>query len=136
MSIQSMIHEARVPYPVLEFGKVSRAQSISFGNDWNQIDSRAQSLHNFNVKGLESVASRADEVQASMDSQVNLLRPTGLLLLQHVGFMLVIKELDNGLPRVAVVDIVAKARGIDNSKADWTLVRSKLHQHRTCASYP
>lgn len=35
--------------------------------------------------------------------------------------MLVVKELDNGLPRVAVVDIVAEAGSIDDSEADLML---------------
>jgi hypothetical protein len=32
--------------------------------------------------------------------------------------MLVIQELNDGLPRVAVVDVVAKAGGVNNSQAD------------------
>jgi hypothetical protein len=32
--------------------------------------------------------------------------------------MLVVEKLDDGLPRVAVVDIVTEARGVDDGKAD------------------
>lgn len=34
--------------------------------------------------------------------------------------MLVIEELDDGLPGITVVDIVSEARGINNSQADYT----------------
>tara|TARA_R110002003_G_scaffold145_8_gene13412 strand:+ start:30802 stop:31539 length:738 start_codon:yes stop_codon:yes gene_type:complete len=38
--------------------------------------------------------------------------------------MLVVEKLDDGLPRVAVVDIVTEARGVDDGKADWELSAS------------
>jgi len=64
------------------------------------------------------VASGADEVQAGVDTEVDLVCAARLLLLQHVGLVLVVKELDDGLPRVAVVDVVAEARGVDYGEAD------------------
>jgi len=64
------------------------------------------------------VASWADEVQASMDTEVNLVLAVRLLLLKHVGLMLVVKELNDGLPRVTVVDVVAKARSVNHSQAN------------------
>jgi hypothetical protein len=66
------------------------------------------------------VASWSDEVQASVDTEVDLVGTAGLLLLQHVRLMLVVEELDDGLPRVAVVDIVAEAGGVDDREADCT----------------
>jgi hypothetical protein len=33
--------------------------------------------------------------------------------------MLVVEKLDDGLPGVAVVDVVAKAGGVDDGQADW-----------------
>jgi hypothetical protein len=104
--------------PLLEFGQISRAQSISLGDDRNQVDTSAQSLHDFDIQWLERVTSGADEVETSMDTQVNLFRPAWLLLLQHVRLMLVIEELDDGLPRVAVVHVVAEARGINHREAN------------------
>lgn len=64
------------------------------------------------------MAGRADEVQAGVDSQVNLVLAARLLLLKHVGFVLVVEELDNGHPRVTVVDIVAESRSINDGQAD------------------
>ena len=84
--------------PLLELGQISRAQGISLGNDWNEIDTSAQSLHNLNVQWLEGVSSRSDEVEACMHAQVDLLGSARLLLLQHVGLMLIIEKLDDGLP--------------------------------------
>ena len=60
----------------------------------------------------------SDEVEAGVDTHIDLVRTTGLLLLEHVRFMLVVEELDNGLPRIAVVDIVSEARGINDGQAN------------------
>lgn len=65
------------------------------------------------------MAGRPDKVQAGVDTKIDLIGAARLLFLQHVRLVLVIEELDDGLPRVAVVDIVAEARGVDDSEADW-----------------
>jgi hypothetical protein len=94
------------------------AQGVGLGDNGNQVDACAQLLHNLDIEGLQGVACGADKVQAGVYAKVNLLLALGLLLLQHVRFMLVVEELDNGLPRVAVVDVVAEARGVDDGQAD------------------
>jgi hypothetical protein len=60
----------------------------------------------------------SDEVEAGVDAKVDLVAAARLLLLEHVRLMLVVQELDDRLPGIAVVDVVAKARSVDNSKAD------------------
>ena len=65
------------------------------------------------------MARRSDEVQAGVDSHVDLILPMWLLLLQHVRLVLIIEELDNRLPRITVVDVVSKSRRIDDGQADW-----------------
>ena len=65
----------------------------------------------------------ADEVQAGVNTEIDLVYSAGLLLLQHIRLMLVIQELDNWHPGVAVVDIVAEARGVNNGQADCKAVR-------------
>ena len=64
------------------------------------------------------MASGTDEEEAGVDAEVNLLSTTGLLLLEHVGLVLIVEELDDGLPGIAVVDIVAKARSVNDGQAD------------------
>lgn len=109
---------------MLKLGQVCWAECISLGNDWNQVDARAKSLHDLDVKGLECVSGRADEVQASVHTEINLVLAAGLLLLKHVGFMLVVEELDDRHPRVPVVDIIAEAGSIDHGQANYDRVRS------------
>jgi hypothetical protein len=103
---------------LLELGQVSRAQGIGLGNDGNQVDTRAKSLHDLNVEGLESVASGTNEVQAGVDTEVNLVLAARLLLLKHVGFVLVVEEFDDGHPGVAVVDVVAESGCVNDGQAD------------------
>jgi hypothetical protein len=83
---------------VLELGQIGRGKCISLGNDWNEIDTAAQSLHNLNVQRLKGVTGWANEVKTSVNSQVDLLSTAWLLLLQHVRLMLIVKELDDWLP--------------------------------------
>ena len=106
------------PDAVLEASKVLRGECVCFGNNGNEIDSSAETLHHFDVKRFERVAGGADEVEAGMDAKIDLITTARLLLLEHVGLMLVIKELDDGHPRVAVVHIVTEARGVDDSQSD------------------
>jgi len=65
------------------------------------------------------VASWADEVETSVNTKVDLLNTTRLLLLQHVGFMLVVEEFDDWLPGITVVDIVTETRSIDYGETDF-----------------
>ena len=113
----SPLHKSRAvgTHPLLEQREVVLGKSISLRDDGDQVDPCAQALHDLNVEGLESVVrrrrlstmerrvecysrvtSRADEVQASMDAQVNLVMPLGLLLLPHIRFVLVVNEVDDG----------------------------------------
>lgn len=110
----------RKSHSLLETGKISRAKSVGLGNNGNEVDSRAQPLHDLNIKRLQSVARGSDEVQAGVNTHIDLVCAAGLLLLKHVRFVLVIKELDNWLPGVTVVDIVAEAGGINDGQADCT----------------
>jgi hypothetical protein len=54
-----------------------------------------------------------------MDAEVDLVAAAGLLFLQHVRLVLVVEELDDGLPRVAVVDVVAEAGRVNDGQPDW-----------------
>ena len=67
-----------------------------------------------------------DEVQARVNAKVALLAALGLLLLNHVRLMLVVNEVDNRRPRVPIVDVVTKARGVNDSKLDLKLLLLEL----------
>lgn len=71
-------------HPLLELGEVGRAQCVSLGDDGNQVDTGAEPLHDLDIEGLKGVASWANEVQAGMDTEVDLVLSAGLLLLEHV----------------------------------------------------
>jgi len=66
------------------------------------------------------------EVEASMNTQIRLFVPLGLLLLTHVRFVLVVNKLDNWEPRVAVVNVVSEARGVDDGELDLELAFFEL----------
>lgn len=85
-------------HSMLEARQVSRAESVGLGNDRNQIDSGRKTLHDLNVKGLQAVAGWADEVETSVDTEVDSVDTTWLLLLKHVRLVLVVQKLNDWLP--------------------------------------
>ena len=72
------------------------------------------------------MARRADEVQARMDTEVDLVLALRLLLLAHVRLVLVVDEVDDGRPRVAVVDVVAEAGRVDHGQLRLELLLLEL----------
>ena len=109
----------KLTYALLELVQICGAQGVGLGNNGNQVDACAELLHDLNVQRLQGMAGRSDEVQAGVDAEVDFVGTAGLLFLQHVRLVLVVEELNDGLPRVAVVHVVAEAGGIDDREADW-----------------
>lgn len=83
---------------VFEAGEVGRRESVGFGDDGDEVDAGAEALHDFDVEGFEGMAGGADEVEAYVDAEIDLVTAAGLLFLQHVGLVLVVEELDDGHP--------------------------------------
>ena len=65
------------------------------------------------------VSSGPDEKQAGMYAEITFLRALWLLLLPHVNLVLIIDEVNDGGPRVTVVDVVAESRGVNHGKLDF-----------------
>lgn len=82
--------KSTITYIVLEPSQIIRSQSIRFAHDGDQIDSRSESLHDFDIEGFESVTSWSNEVKTGVDSHVYFLASLGLLFLTHEGLMLII----------------------------------------------
>jgi hypothetical protein len=49
-----------------------------------------------------------------MHAKVDFVNSAWLLLLQHIRLMLIVQKLDNWHPGIPIVDIVTKARGIND----------------------
>lgn len=123
-------------YSGLKLGEIVGAECVGFGDDGDQVDPGAQALHDLNVERLQRVAGGTDEVQAGVYAEIDLLCTARLLLLKHVGFMLVVQELDDGLPRVTVVDIIAKAGGVNDSEANWrTMLVWEYNSTASCSTH-
>lgn len=60
------------------------------------------------------MACWTDKVKTRMDPLVELVASIRLLLLTHVRLVLIINEVDNRVPGLFVVDIVAKARRVND----------------------
>jgi hypothetical protein len=66
------------------------------------------------------VTGGSDEVEANMNTKIDLVCSAGLLLLKHVGLVLVVEEFDDGHPRIAVVHIVAEAGSVNDGQSNCT----------------
>ena len=117
-------------YPVLEPRKVHRAQGISFCYDRDKVDPGAEALHDLNVKRLQGMPGRSNEIEAGMNAEINLLSATGLLFLQHVGLVLIVQKLDDRLPGVTVVDVITETRSIDYGQ---TNCRRSVKSQQKCS---
>lgn len=72
------------------------------------------------------MAGRPDEVQAGVHPQVDLVLSLGLLFLTHVCLMLIVNEVYDRCPRVAVVDVVAKSRRVNDRELCFELLLFEL----------
>ena len=71
------------------------------------------------------MASWSDEVKACMNSEIDPVGSARLLFLQHVRLMLIVQELYDRHPGVAVVDVVAEARSVNDCQANCTRASEK-----------
>lgn len=105
-------------YSLLVSSQIGGAEGVGLSNDGDKIDARTQALHDLNIEGLQSVTGGSDKIQTGMHTHIDLICAAGLLLLQHVGLMLIVEELNDGLPGIAVVDVVSESGGIDDGQAN------------------
>ena len=68
----------------------------------------------------------SDEVETCVHTEVNLVNTAGLLLLQHVRLMLIVQKFDDGHPGITVIDIVPKARSINDRQTNYIIGQSIL----------
>ncbi len=104
-------------YSGLEGGNLLIGEGVSLGNDGNQVDLGVQALHDLDVQRLQRVAGGLDEEDAGVDAVVNDVHAVDLVLSIEVGIETLLNVIDNGSPRLVIVDKVAKARGIDDGQA-------------------
>lgn len=144
MSEARITSEKRASYSLLERVEVVLGQCVRLCDDGDEVYACPETLHDFNVQGLEPnrkgsapcengvrkghgrVTSRTDKIEASMHSEVRLVGPQRLLFLSHVRLVLVIDEVDNGGPRVAVVDIITKAGCVNDGQLGFELLLLQL----------
>ena len=78
------------------------------------------------MEGGERVTGRTDKVEASMHTEIRLVGPHRLLLLSHICLVLVVDEVNDGGPRVAVVDVVTETGSINNRQLGFELLLFQL----------
>lgn len=77
-----------------------------------------QSAHHFNVQWLQRMTCRLDKVYTCVHSVVHDVHSVDLVLGIQVGIETLLNVLDNGSPRVIIVDKVTKPWGIDNGETE------------------
>ena len=92
-------------------------QSIRLGDDWDEVDLGVQSAHDFDVQRLESVAGGLDKVNACMYTVIHNVHPVYFVLCIQIGVEACFNVLNNGPPRIVVVDEIAKTWCVDNGES-------------------
>lgn len=92
-------------------------ESIGLGNDRDEIDLGVQSAHNLNIKRLQGVTSRLNEVDASVDTVVDNVHAVDLVLCVQVCIETLLNVFHNRAPGFVVVHKVSEARRVNNSKS-------------------
>jgi len=72
------------------------------------------------------MARRSDEIETSMDSEIDSTLTSGLLFLCHEAFVLIIEEFIDGHPAVVVVDIITETRSINDGQFDLEVLFLEL----------
>lgn len=64
------------------------------------------------------MSGRSYEKETSVNTEIRFLTTLGLLFLSHVNLVLIIDEIDNRCPGIAVVDVVPEAGCVDDGELD------------------
>lgn len=114
---------------VLHLGTDSFLEQIAFvhservrlGDHRNHVDHIAQLLHHRDVDRAQSMTRRVDEEETAVNARIdNVPIAHRGELLSEVSRMLILDVLDDRVPAIVVVHLVAVARGVDD-------VQSKPH---------
>lgn len=73
-----------IAHASLETDEILRRESIGFCDNRNEVDTCAKTFHDLDVEGLQCMSGGSNEVQASVNSEINLIVSSWLLFLQHV----------------------------------------------------
>jgi len=103
-----------VTHSALERVDLFVGQSVSLGDDWDEVDLGVESAHDFDVQRLERVTGRLDEVNTSVYTVVDNVHAVDFVLGVQVSIKSLLNVLHDGSPRVVVVDKVTEAWSINN----------------------
>ncbi len=117
MCVRETSHKEAKTYASLEGGNLLVGEGIGLGDDGDQVDLGVQALHDLDIQGLQGVAGGLDEEDAGMDAVVNNVHAVDLVLGIEVGVEALLNVVDNGAPRLVVVDEVTEAGGVNDSQA-------------------
>lgn len=109
-------------HPLLEQLDLLVRQGIRLGDNRHQVHTQVQALHKLDVQRLEAVSSGGDEVQARVDAVVDHLFAVDALLLFEERVVAGFDGLEDGLPGVLVVDVVAESGSVDDGQAELDAV--------------
>lgn len=105
-------------YSGLKVGDLLIREGIRLGNDGNQVDLGMKTTHDLDVQGLQRVSSRLDEEDTGVDAVVHDIHAVDLVLSVEIGIKTLLDVVNDGAPRLIVVDEVTEAGRIDNSETE------------------
>jgi hypothetical protein len=103
-------------YALLEGGNLIVGKSVGLGDNGNEVDLGVKAAHDLDIKRLERVTSRLNEVDTGVDTVVDNVHAVDLVLGIQVGIEALLNVLNDWAPGVIVVDKVSEARGVNDSQ--------------------
>ncbi|KAI3475819.1 hypothetical protein L1887_62719 [Cichorium endivia] len=109
--------------PLLEQIALVHGERVGLCNDGDNVDDIAELLHHRHVDGTQSMTRGVDEEEAAVDAGIdNVSIAHRGEFLSQVGRVLVLDVLDDGVPAVLVVHLVAVTGSVDNVQSQLDAV--------------
>lgn len=103
-------------HTLLESRDLVVGEGVRLGDNRNEVDLGVKSTHDLDIKRLERVAGRLNEVHAGVHAVVDDVHAVDLVLGIKVGIKALLDVLDNWAPGIVVVHKVTKTRSVHNGQ--------------------
>lgn len=93
-------------------------KSIRLGNHRDQVDLGVKTSHDLNIQRLQRMTSGLNKEDASMNAVVDNVHSVDLVLSIEVCIVSTLDVVNNGTPRLIIVDKITKSRCVDHGQAE------------------
>lgn len=101
-------------HPLLVVVNLIVRNGISLGDNGDEVNLGVELLHHLDIQRLQRMAGRLDKVNHSMDAVIDNVNAVDFVLSVQVSVKSLLDVLDDGVPRLVIVDKVTEAGCVNN----------------------